>query len=254
MSVDQQSEHSTSPELGKPQIDYGLVSLSGKPILESPRPEWIERASQIPRVEYFPYRLPGKVLRTVDLGDGHTVDQRGPARLPKRPIDTYPLSDEDIEAIETQLHKHSIGEFFYTELVAGYLGRKIAEEFPDVPIGLRGTACSVNGPITSEKLRIKSIEEILRDGTERSDFTTNATGFDPKLAEIQHRSLQWLIQHPQEIRGDLAKEPEKAAAIFPALLVYDAAEWVKTRASHLPNSPELRAKAILKAYVLDYPY
>jgi hypothetical protein len=252
MSVDQQSEQSSNPEFHKPQIENGLVSTSGKAIFESPKPEWIEGLSQIPRVEYFSYRLPGEVIRTIDLGDGETVDQRGPSRLPKTPIDTLPLTDKDIEFIQSQ-NSGGLGNFFFPEYVSDYLAKQIAKEFPDMQLGIRGTACSVNGPITTETLRIKSIEEILRDGTERPDFTTNATTFSHEMPEIPSRSLQWLIEHPQEIRGRLAKEPQKAAEIFPALLVYDASEWMKIKASILPDSAELRAKAILKAYVLDYP-
>jgi hypothetical protein len=53
MSVDQQSEQSLHPEFHKPQIENGLVSTSGIPIFESPKPELIEGLSQIPSVEYF---------------------------------------------------------------------------------------------------------------------------------------------------------------------------------------------------------
>lgn len=238
-------------ENGQTEQQHGLLSLSGQPIFDSPSPEWVQRVSKIPRVEYFSYRFSGKVLDQMTI-DGETIVKRGPPKLPQYPIDIVALSDDELSTIRSEFHV-SPGEWFFTQMVTDFLDDQIARDFPDHPIGLRGTACALNGHITHNGMHIRSIEEILRNGTEREATTTAATSFDPEHPDIPNRSLQWLIQHPQEIRALLQDAPDLAKTVFPVLLVYDAQDWVKTQSSTLPISDQFRSQAILKAYILDYP-
>ena len=119
-------------------------------------------------------------------------------------------------------------------------------------IAVRGVACSISSkPISIDGNLITNPAQILQLGAETSTTSSPMIGFK---TEIPSRSLQWLIQHPQELRERAVAEGKLAEAqsIYPLLIVYDRDQFNPTD-TNLPDDPEKRGKAIKEVIILDYP-
>lgn len=236
---------------------YGLYTESGQPILEAPNPRQIEGLSKNPRIEYFPFQIP-KEEETVIIGsEVGVVFIPNQSKVLGNNLVTLPLDEETLK--EVRKMRGGIEKFF-AEYVTNFLVSHMKDQFGDnFLVGLRGTTCSIDGTIDIENFHVMDIEEVLMKGNERVEHReAPMTGFGNDSEEIHYRTHQYLVSSAQSLRERLADHPDQATKVFPVLLVYDHRQMkfeekgVYGKRS-LPDEPEQAAKAIIKAYVLDYP-
>jgi len=149
---------------------------------------------------------------------------------------------------------------FDHEMVLPHLRGYLAKKYQGKNVAVRGTATTLLTRHTVEVggRVITTPIDILRMGIEREDKRGQEyapmIGFDPKDPEIAFRTVQWLTQHPEELRKEARQEghEEVARSIYPVLLVYDRTKFPEG-STLLPEDPSDRAGCILEALVLDYP-
>jgi len=227
----------------------GLFTESGSRLFYSPPQEAIAALQAVdPRIEYFRFHLPSP--------------EQGQYEIPK---DTFAMiPDADLAHFEYFNRLGARGNLFAHRLVIPPLTAHLRERFGDLDvIGLRGTACIVDMSgrilLPNSDALFKSPVEILREGVENGGTYAPMTGFMPRdeglMAEINHRTVQWVIEHPQQLRKemkDAGYAENDIANVFPLLLVYDRSKFPEGSTT-LPNDPEERKKCILAAFILDYP-
>jgi hypothetical protein len=262
----------------------GVYTTTGKPIIERPPQETLARLRRDPRIGYMPFIL--------DKSD----------REPERPYYPKPLNPLS-EARAKQLLEPwgdkweppwvswakgwdgsdlGIGIRIITErgnLRPSSILSKIKSEFKDkFPVGIRGTACSIDGTIDltagsrqkfvlQDKNKIKDINEILSTGTEKTIDRAMLVPIDDSVEELSGFVYRWLFEHAVRARKDLESVPELASRVFPALEIYDfnalttrlnfneviAKNWGGVDCI-LPNAKEALEKLILKIFIFDYPH
>ena len=134
-------------------------------------------------------------------------------------------------------------------------------------IGLRGTACSIEGKISEPaappktyRVNLSDIREIMKLGKEQtgdetlvSTYHKNNPGQEP---EIHHRTVQWLVDHPKTARKDLVANSDIARKVYPLLLVYDLDKLQPGKtlySAQLKPGISSWSDALLKAYILPCP-
>lgn len=233
-----------TPETQK-EIPLGIgnvISEGGRIIFEVVPRGLLEKIND-PRVEYIP-PIPLQELFPELLVDGK-------------------VKDEELE----DLCKERLQWIIYDDAIIQPLTTKIKREFKDYTyngkhlIGLRGSVCSLDGPILTEDINVAEIESILINGTERggADSTLIST-FDLERddSQIHHRTIQWLKSSPVGLRKKLINEGEGESSrkIFPILIVYDLNKLrpgsTMNYQALLPTDSQQSSQVILKIYVLDY--
>lgn len=235
----------------------GLFNKSGTQLLESPPPGVLANvAKNNPdgRVEYFRFRTVAPVTkqRIEDSGELVTWEGLEPEGVDHSPSVTIPIEDGYSAG-----YGMGDGSIVFANLaVVPELEKEIAKTFSDRElVGTRGIAVALGDGVTVGGERINTIQEILQAGGERSTDSPAQTAFSLNDGgKINNRSVQWLIEHPQNLRRYAVKEgnTEAASKIFPALLVYDRSKFAQDSV-RLPESSDERSRIILKAYILDYP-
>lgn len=203
----------------------GLFSSSGKLLLESPNPHLIKALTDDPRIEYFPYQIPESVKPHLPI-DNETAD--------------YFLKNE---------------ESMFADFVGNFLASHIKETFKgNLPVSVRGIACSINGGFYSDGMLIRDIRQVMELGDEQERDSTLITGIGENTEKLHYRSNQYLVSGVESL-VTVIKNPENRAKIFPVLLVYDKTKLSNVRgySADLPKNQQERAGAILKAYILDKP-
>lgn len=247
------------PERIEPHVDIaiGLFNSSGTQLLESPQPELISSIlenNEDGRIEYFRFRKMAPVTKQSITDSGELVTWEGlePSGIDHSPTVTIPIEDGFSEGYGIS----DGGVVFANVAVIPELEKEISKSFADrEEVGIRGIAVSLKDGITVHGTHINTIPEILQSGGAGGTDVQAQTLFVPnKHPEIGHRSIQWLMDHPQNIRRKAIEEGNRDAAsnIFPAILVYDRSKF-SPNSVELPESTEERSKVILKAYILDYP-
>lgn len=233
----------------------GLFGTNGIPVFESPSSQILQQLALEQRVEYFSYRIPGKIKNLIDVGDGELVEIREPAKKPTQPNEVIPLTDDETSAIR-ESSSLGLGGFLYPSYVTDFLAPHILEQSGRDKVGIRGIAASIDGRITVGEIDIQDIRQIVAQGSERGQDETLITVLDNAHPQFADKTLEWLIQSPQQLRLRLSKD--YAGKIFPIVLVYDLDKLsVGNKGLYsveLPQDKMERSKVILKAYVLDYPH
>lgn len=211
----------------KEKKEYGLFTESGNPILESPTPRQIDNLKSESRIEYFHYRIPGKIIdmsAEERIHDSPIIPKDPyvtPSMIKEKEQDFY---EEILPVLESfNIPHQDLGGFIHKQLVTNFLGEQIIKEFLNSKInmvGIRGIAASIDGDVETSEGIVEDIKTIVKSGSERGKDKTLITSLE-KGREIHYRTLQWLVQSPQEIRKLLIQRPEDAHKIFPAILVYD---------------------------------
>lgn len=207
----------------------GLYSPSGKLLFESPPEAAIAKLIQSNhRITYFPYRLPE---------------------------DGLPPIDEDPTGLYFVANTQGLARNLFTwDIVIPSLEVYLVQKYQGQAIVLRGIACSLDldkPTVITNQTILNPIEIIQRGGEGVYDEPgkeklPEALIFDVNHPDIPHRSLQWLLQWPEELRKRAAANGDNPAGkIFPLLLVYDR----QTVRDH-PSDP---SKWIAEAIILDYP-
>ena len=228
----------------------GMLSASGTKLLESPNMSRLEELlATDKRIVYFRFHMPQ------DIKDKNNIQPNpDPAPLEAMTID---LADEELDYIDFAFNGISAPENLFHFYTLPALTEYLANKYQDQEIGLRGTATAVaDFPIKAGDVMVKDPLEILQFGTESGGDSAPMTGFKPWYGkyEIASRSLQWLFQHPRQLREEAGQweEPSDQGAIFPALLVYDRTKFEEGTAA-LPNDQKVRAEVILEIIILDMP-
>ena len=241
---------SVPPEPEVTHLIPGLFTESGIQLFESPRLEYTAALHAAdPRIEYFRFRVPQP-----DSDQWY---------VPAESVVRYPGEDDSLAFYNYGNSLGVAGNLFANKLVIPQLTDHLRERFGNFDtIGLRGTACVVDRSrevtLPNSGKKLKTPVEIVQEGVETEGMYAPMTGFHPKenrTEEIGHRTVQWVMDHPQQLRGDLKKagySQDDIASIFPLLLVYDRSRFPEGSTA-LPEDPEERKKCILAAYVLDYP-
>lgn len=222
--------------------ERGLFRPDGKPIFSTPTPEQISQINSLPQAEYFSTLAedPEVVARFLKYA--------GIYRVP---------------GIMYQFNQTAYK--YHRKYVLNPLLEKISSEFGTSPqdIVIRGTAGSIDRPVDTKTYgRLMTLEQMLKAGSDTGKQETRvaslAEKIDPKLVEEavttygRGHADAYLQSWSAILRNDLLSS-EDAKSIFPILFIYDA-KMLK-RSNHdqlLPDEPELREKAIIKAYVLDH--
>ena len=155
----------------------------------------------------------------------------------------------------------SISEPSYMGIVSSPLAAQVMKDFPDVPsFKVRGIAASIDGTIHDGTSQVKDLREVLKLGDEQGRAHMNVASLDiddeTGKPSIHYRVNQYLMGGSTSVRWELPKDD--AEKVFPVLLVYDPTKLRKPPRPDeyrmfLPEDPQERASAILKAYVLPYP-
>ncbi len=201
---------------------------TGMALLFSPPKELIDQLEKDPRIEYVNFeKLPNEVL--------------------------IQLQREKSEVHLAAIYRRGLEDF---------LAVKIRDEFKDqLPVGVRGTAASINGGVYSNGLLIRDVRQILDMGQEQGKTTTKMREFPEPGSngefyyEISNYPIKYTGKASHNLSGGLEAEGE-ADKVFPVLLVYDLSKVERTDdlfVINLPESQEDRKGVLLKAYILDFP-
>lgn len=257
----------SEPELQREVERPGLVDSQGRLIFESPNSAVIDRLRSIdPRVEYFPFRFPGKT-KDLKFKNGIKIEVQGEPQIPIPDSRTVipPKYEENFLMYEF-MNRIGIGPNLMEDFVIPYLSEQVRQDTSDYGlVGVRGTSCSINldedFKLYPERLvspgSVKTIIDILNAGVENGEDFARMGGFDTETQDsLKHnyRTTQWIVSHTEGIRREVTElnGEEAAHSIFPVLLVYDRSKFPE-KATTLPSDPEERKKVILKAYILDFP-
>ena len=222
-----EDEQYTPPESNYLQ-ERGIFTETGRYILKAPEEELIKKYVGNERIEYFPAQVPEKIR-------GH-----------------YPFRDADVNTIAEQDQLWTLYNLCFLNQLERHLSDTLKE---GERVGIRGTACSIDGEINEGDLHIKDLFQTLNDGTEKEGDQTLITDFSNEDPEIHHRTTQWLIKGVQELRAKFALRQDMQEKIFPIIIIYRL-EGLKPLGLYevkLPTVPEDRANIIKKIYILDYP-
>lgn len=210
----------------------GLYFPSGKPILSAPSPDQLSRFLSNQRVEYF-------------------------STLPNTPVI---IEKQEISPVgDTVLSQFEI----YTKTpLAKKLKNQLAVHFGvnyDGRIGVRGTACSLSGSLQIGSREVRSIEQILQDGSDTGKTETLAWPIRAQDKEEMYKfAFEFLVSYSAELRELLRFAGEPEDSVFPLALVYDPQFLDPTRHFGmkvvLPEDGQKRSQAIFRAFVLDNPH
>ena len=217
--------------------ERGLYLESGIPVITTPTQEQIMRLkSTDPRVEYFsPFDARYVLLEVTD-------EEYAKRRSTAFPISKVSFDRECLGSLGAKLQKE-------------YTGSNLFNGLPFV--GVRGVAAAIEGDLNINQDRIMGIETIVNEGTTLPD--------QPKL-KVVRRNLEnawglqgfvaeYCVNYAQRLRKKVV-DPALREQIFPTILLYDLNRLGndgKPYVHTLPDSPEERAKVILRAFILDYP-
>lgn len=220
-------EHLPGLDIEKP-TRRGIFSESGKCLIEAPPKEMLENYHKNHRVEYFPAQVTG-ILQ-----------------------EHYPIPDDDVGGM---IEDNQLG-ILYSLSTIDPLTKRLAQTLGDGGrVGIRGTVCSIDGEINEGEVHVKDLLKVLDDGTEKNEDRTRVATYGKDDLILPTRTTQWLVQSTQELRQELEGTPE-SEKLYPVLLVYDLDCLTPLDGLYgvqLPPESEDRAKAITKAYILDYP-
>lgn len=219
----------------KPGQEYrGIVSASGKLLIEAPDRAVVERFRGNSRIEYFPSQADG--LRKIG--------------------EQYPLPDEEVVSMVADTEIRAL-EGVYEYTVLDQLAERLLQSIEgQARIAIRGTVCSIDGDIDYEGIHVKDVQRVLADGTEKEDNTTLVAPFSREYPTIHHRTTQWLRESVQSLRESVKARPDLGNKLFPIIIVYSPERLQQGERPYevnLPDAPEDRAVVIQKIYVLDYP-
>lgn len=208
----------------KGTFERGLFMNKGEPILTCPSPIQLHALEGLKHVDYFsPLGSSPECMDGV-IGEGRlrSVNQTS-------------------------------GINYYKDLVTDPLTVKLKEEFCDNgSIGIRGTACSLNGPIEARYDVIRDIRQIVREGTDTGRQDTAIMVFDPKGNEsISGYPLMYLQYWAKMIQMTQAGGPN--IHIFPLLLAYDLSFMKSDGKIYVPIGIDAGPYCIRIAFILDYP-
>jgi hypothetical protein len=211
----------------------GLFDSMGTLLLQAPTELQLTRLPIDSRVEYFS----SLGRESVIIGD--QVD-------PKR--------SESLTKIDSPYFRH-----FSIEP----LNEKLRVDFKDKSaVGIRGTACSLEEPLEYKDIfqisengkvkAVKTVAQIIADGTEKGRDITNIDTLNLEKGEAiidKPFPFRYLMYHSNALRYFVKLQDGNHNAVFPLLLVYNL-EHEATDRNIIINAPT----ALLKAYILDYPY
>lgn len=234
------------------EFPRGLYTQSHKLLFESPSPSAImsfQKADS--RVTYFHYLVP-------DISPGEKIFEKGEPKYitPEESHVALSVPDDQFQGLD-EINSQGIPRNLFDFFVTPHLEQYLAKKYRDREIAVRGTACSIKTGIslTNDSFKINDPVQILESGIEHNKpEVAPMIRFDSNDPKIPFRSLQWLTEHPGQLREQAREEGRSDAAenIFPILLVYDRTKFPEG-STVLPSDPTERAKCILEAIVLDYP-
>lgn len=219
--------------------ERGIYTKTGVPVLITPTPEQIVRINGLSNAYYFS-----------TIGDG-------PLYTPYE-IDE---SSGGLNRVDSPYFLHfSINPL--SSRIRGDLRQLLGRNTPK-EIGIRGTACSLKGTIEYQDIlgdfhlnsnrRIRSLEQILEEGTDTGIRTTNVVivslGSEGFLTGYPSAYSHF---YPRKFRASREFFGLDSSGIFPLVLVYDLG-FAIGRGSQIKLPENHPGKAILSAYVLDYP-
>jgi len=231
----------------------GLYSQSGKLLFLSPPLDVVAALHKIdprPRISYFQYRIPEQ--------SDMPFSKENPPKNYKTPKDRRAMSsfqDNYFFGLD-KAYRNGLPNFlFENNCVIQHVNEYLGNKYNGKDVAVRGTACAISKiAVGIGGKEISDPAMILREGIEREGQHAPMLGFDTSHPTIPYRSLQWLSQHPQELRERARADNrvEEALSIFPILLIYDRTKF-EEGVTTLPTDPTKRAECILEAIVLDYP-
>ena len=220
----------------------GIFMPNGRKIITTPTPEQVTAINSTPRAEYF--STLGSNPEIVSKWSTHFGLHHIPGLLkPFTQKDSFYFSKHVLEPLLEKIHSDPD----LTNLPPKYRA-------------VRGTAAALESPV---KLKnggeVRTLKQILDDGSDtgKREIRTAALSADydynehPGHAPIGH-TKDYLPHHATMLRREVAHEGEDQR-IYPLMLVYDMrnfeiAGWDPV----LPEDPDKRREAIVKAYVVDY--
>lgn len=137
--------------------------------------------------------------------------------------------------------------------VTEQLDNEIRKKYTGQRIGLRGVVLSLGDEVRVEKTKVKSIQEVLMDGTEM------LLPHNPNISRDSLRGGEYGIIYGVTTTEHFREQasPEKRDWLFPGFLVYDRSKLLRETGGRsgcsyiLPTSNEERSKVILGVYILD---
>lgn len=226
-----------------PEARRGFFFTTGEPILSTPTEAQLKNLSRDPRLEYF------------SLFGEEPVSEDSQIRLyhPVGEIARLALISRSVTPLVERIRMH------------------LMENLPaDALVWIRGTACSLDGSIKYKDTtrvgdqihefgkEIRSIEQILSEGTDTGALETGV--WPGRINDNVHGLFGLALDHiyfyVRKFRKELRRQGISDGSVFPLVLVYDATYIDPTWAlrARLPEDVESRSKAILRAYILDYPH
>ena len=201
-------------------LPRGLYNIQGKPILICPSVEQIKRINNLPIAAYL------------------SIIGQAP------------------ELIDEQSYKDPY-EIFSNKVLDPLQERLLADEgikpYSIDDIGIRGTACSLEGELSfkkgTQRLVVRSLEQILREGTDSGEQTT---GLAP-VSDLDGFPAMYLRSTPLNFRVSAAfysGAQDDSYPIFPLLIIYNKSLMsFDNRSSRYIMG---RRNPIVRAFVLDY--
>jgi hypothetical protein len=226
----------------------GLYSSSGTLILESPPTVEVNKLRSIdPRITYFHF------YKTAIDFDSDGKPKISYSENNEQEV-ILPATDDELLGFDIINNDGGPVNIAY-DCVISQLTKYIREKYGNEKIAIRGVACSISTsrPIVVEGNLITNPGQILSLGAERAVESSPMINVDQDGDSLPYRSIQWLYQHPQQLRAKAVEEGmvEKSHKIFPLLIVYD--RLINPDNWNLPKDPMEREKAIKEVILLDYP-
>lgn len=229
----------------------GLQLQSGVQLFDSPPQKKVALLQAAdPRVTYFRFCIPA--VSYTEL----TQSRVWPIPLKPAPDVAIVLDwpSTEVNGLHKQVNSMTAPENLFLEFVIRPLSDYLSRKYEGASIALRGTAAALDSDLEAAGKRVLTPCEILKAGVENGKESVAMTVFlDSGDAQVNFRSLQWLLQHPTELRASMSKEDDSMSKmIFPVLLVYNVDAFPEGKVL-LPENPELRESVILEAIILDMP-
>jgi len=236
----------------------GLYSESGQIILESLPAGKIAMIGAIDaRITYIPFQIPQEKLSSITLNE-------------LSPNNGQVILNRQAESLFSMMNSFGVDGNAINHFVIPGMEDNIEQLMKQLgmhSVGLRGIACSVDGIIDKPatppykfQVIVRDIGEIMSRGTEGTESETAITVFegnqdDNFSPQMHHRTRQWLVEHPRQLKVELSGYPDEIRKIYPMLLVYDLdkLEPGNRYNAKLRSGLNSWSESLIKAYVIPSP-
>lgn len=142
------------------------------------------------------------------------------------------------------------------DLVMRPFSMQVAQDYPGRRLAMRGIKTSINGAIpVNEAMTVLDIEDVVDAGEEKLNGWFRAGGFAPEAQDPIHYHVARYASDTDYFRTKVEDGSGRSAAVFPAILVYDADQLAFASSGYGTSFQNIlkASQAVVAAYVLDCP-